>query len=170
MICIAAVDKHWGIGRDNDLLFSVPEDMRFFRQTTSGKTVIAGRKTLLSFPGGKPLKNRVNVVLSSDAEFDGAVNVHSLSELAEAVIKLPGDDVFVIGGEMLYRTLLPYCSKALITKIDADGNADKFFPDLDAADGWKPESMGDKLAFEKGFFRFTTYVNTKVKSLRELIK
>ena len=148
MIAIVAVDEKWGIGRKNSLLFSVPEDMKFFRQTTTGKVIIVGRKTLESFPGSKPLKNRVNVVLSSSAEFDGAVCVKNIGELFSEIKKYNDDEVFVCGGASVYKILLPYCEKAFVTKIHQDGNADAFFPDLDSAKDWeltekRPEKSGE---------------------------
>lgn len=148
MIAIVAVDEKWGIGKNNSLLFSVPEDMKFFRQTTTGKVIIVGRKTLESFPGAKPLKNRINVVLSSSKEFEGAVCVKNNDELFEEIKKYKSDEVFVCGGASVYKTLLPYCEKALVTKIRADGKADAFFPNLDLNANWelkdtRPEKSGE---------------------------
>ena len=148
MIAIVSVDEKWGIGKDNSLLFSVPEDMKFFRQTTTGKVIIVGRKTLESFPGAKPLKNRINVVLSSSKEFEGAVCVKNNDELFEEIKKYKSDEVFVCGGASVYKTLLPYCEKALVTKIRADGKADAFFPNLDLNANWelkdaRPEKSGE---------------------------
>lgn len=130
MKAIFHADKKWGIGKQNDLMFSLPKDMKFFRETTSGKVVVMGRNTLLSFPNGKPLKNRVNIVLSPD-DIEGVITVHNLDELFAEVKKYPADDVFVIGGASVYRTLIPYCTEILVTKVDADGGAEVFVPDLD---------------------------------------
>ena len=99
MIAILHADKKWGIGKKNDLMFRLPLDMKFFRETTSGKVVCMGYNTLLSFPGGKPLKNRTNVVLCEEGVSpEGCIAVHSVKELLETVEKYPPDDVFVIGG------------------------------------------------------------------------
>ncbi len=139
MNLIAAVDKNWGIGLKNKLLVSIPDDMKFFRQTTTGKVVVMGRKTLESFPGGKPLKNRVNIVLTRDRSFhpDGAVAVHDLDELHEELKKYPSEDIYVIGGESIYRQLLDECDVAHITRINYAYEADAFFPDLDEKTEWR---------------------------------
>lgn len=131
MRAIFHADKNWGIGRANDLMFSLPKDMKFFRETTKGKVVIIGLNTLRSFPGGKPLKNRTNIVLSPE-DIDGdVITVHTLDELFEELKKYPEDEVFVIGGASVYKTLIPYCTEVLVTKVDADGGADVFAPNLD---------------------------------------
>ena len=163
MRAIFHADKKWGIGKKNGLMFSLPKDMKFFRETTTGKTVVMGLNTLRSFPGGKPLKNRTNIVLSPVDAGAGALTVHDLEELFKEVKKYPEEDVFVIGGASVFRALLPYCTEALVTKVDADGGADVFAPDLDADPAFA-------LAFESepeednGFFiRFCTYRNLSPK-------
>ena len=109
MNLIVAVDKNWGIGYQNSLLVRIPEDMKFFRSETIGKVVVMGSNTLRSFPGGNPLKNRVNIVLWPGGEKrEDCTIVGSLGELFAEIKKYPKDDVFVVGGAMLYRTLLPY--------------------------------------------------------------
>ena len=120
MNLIAAVDKNWAIGRNNKLLVSIPDDMKFFRETTTGKVVVMGRKTLESSPGKKPLKNRVNIVLTGDRSYqaDGAVIVHDMEELHEELKKYPSEDIYVFGGESIYKQLLDECDVAHITKID----------------------------------------------------
>ena len=138
MNLIAAVDKNWAIGRNNKLLVSIPDDMKFFRETTTGKVVVMGRKTLESFPGKKPLKNRVNIVLTSDNSYqvDGAVIVHDMDELHEELKKYNSQDIYVIGGESIYRQLLDECDVAHITKIDFSYEADAWFPNLDEKEAW----------------------------------
>ena len=141
MKAILHCDRKWGIGKHNDLMFRLPLDMKFFRETTSGKVVVMGSNTLLSFPGGKPLKNRTNIVLwpggdAARAEADGFVMTETPDGLLSEIKKYPPDDVFVVGGAMMYRTLLPYCSHVLLTKVDADGGAETFFPNLDELPGW----------------------------------
>ncbi len=164
MKAILHCDNKWGIGRNNGLMFRLPADMAFFRSATSGRTVVMGSNTLLSLPGGKPLKNRNNIVLwpggdEKRAEELGYTIVQTLDELKAAVRELPPDDVFVIGGAMMYRTLLPYCSQALVTKVDADGGADTFFPDLDSEAGWRLAEISEPVC-DNGFtIRFCTYVN-----------
>ena len=128
MNLIVAVDKNWAIGKENKLLVSIPADMKFFRQETTGKVVVMGRKTLESFPGGLPLKNRTNIVLTRDKNYQakGAVIVHTLEELLKELEKYPAEEVYCIGGESIYRLLLPYCDTAHITKIDYGYEADRY--------------------------------------------
>ena len=161
MKAIVAVDKKWGIGKDNDL-FSIPEDMKFFRETTKGKVVVMGANTLRSFPNGNPLKNRINIVLSTSIERDDCIVVKSLDKLLEEIKKHPEDEVFLIGGGRLYKTLLPYCKEALVTKVDADGEATVFFENLDNLDGWTRVEEGQTLTSNGYQFKFTTYKNQKV--------
>ena len=138
MNIIVAADKNWAIGKDNKLLVSIPADMKMFRQETTGKVVVMGRKTLESFPGKKPLKNRVNIVLTSDNSYqvDGAVIVHDMDELHEELKKYNSQDIYVIGGESIYRQLLDECDVAHITKIDFSYEADAWFPNLDEKEEW----------------------------------
>ena len=139
MNVIVAVDKNWGIGKNNGLLVSIPSDMKFFRETTQGKVVVMGRKTLESFPNGQPLKNRTNIVLTKDKSYtaNGAILVHTLEELLAELKKYNSEDIYVIGGESIYRLLLPYCSLAHVTKIDHAYEADTYFPNLDELAEWK---------------------------------
>ena len=112
MRAIVAVDKKWGIGKKNGLLFELPLDMKFFRETTLNKVVVMGSNTLKSFPNGKPLKNRTNIVLYPDGERrDDCTVVFSMEELKKELKKYNADDVFVIGGAMFYKSMLPYCSE-----------------------------------------------------------
>ena len=138
MNVIVAVDKNWAIGQDNKLLVSIPADMKFFRETTKGNIVVMGRKTLESFPQGQPLQNRVNIVISRNKDYKvkGAVVVHSIEEAIEEAKKYEGD-VYVIGGESIYRAMLPYCQTALVTKIDHAYTADTYFPNLDEDPEWE---------------------------------
>ena len=146
MNLIAAVDKNWAIGRNNKLLVSIPDDMKFFRETTTGKVVVMGRKTLESFPGKKPLKNRVNIVLTGDRSYqaDGAVIVHDMEELHEELKKYPSEDIYVIGGESIYKQLLDECDVAHITKIDFAYEADAWFPNLDEKEEWLPQTVRNR--------------------------
>lgn len=163
MKAIFHADKNWGIGKNNALMFSLPKDMKFFRETTAGKVVVMGRNTLCSFPGGKPLKNRMNIVLSPEDINEDVVTVHNLEELFAEVGKYPQDDVFIIGGASVYRALLPYCTEALVTKVDADGGADVFAPDLDADENFEliSESMPEE---DNGYvIKFCVYRNKKIR-------
>lgn len=157
---ILHTDKKWGIGKKNDLMFSLPKDMKFFRETTSGQTVLLGENTLISFPGGKPLKNRVNIVLSPTMERDDCVIVRSLEEAFEE-IKKAQTDVYVIGGASVYRQMLPYCEEVFVTKVDADGGAEVFFPNLDEDENFVCVSEGEPMDDNGYTIRFTTYKNLK---------
>ena len=159
MKSIVAVDKRWGIGKNNDLLFSLPEDMKFFREKTAGKTVCMGYNTLLSFPGSKPLKNRTNIVLAPEGvEREDCIVVHTLEELSSELSKYNSDDVFVIGGAMFYKTMVPYCDECYITKVDADGEATVFYPNLDEM-GFVVTSVSEPIETNGYTIRFTTYKN-----------
>lgn len=159
MNLIAAVDKNWAIGHNNKLLVSIPQDMKFFRETTKGKVVAMGRKTLESFPQEQPLKNRINVVLTTDKTYnkEGAVFVHTIEEMVEELKKYPSEDVFVIGGESIYRQMLPYCDKAYITKIDHAYDADTCFPNLDENPEWKMTKISDEQTYFDLEYVFTIY-------------
>ena len=164
MKAIVAVDKNWGIGKKNDLLFSLPEDMKFFREHTLNKVVIMGSNTLKSFPGGKPLKNRTNIVLFPGGEKrDDCIIVESLEELSAKIKEFNGDDVFVIGGAMFYKTMLPYCTEVLVTKVDADGGAEVFYENLDKLPNWSCVYVSDPVETNGYTIRFTTYKNSDVK-------
>lgn len=159
MKAILAADKNWGIGYNNHLLVSIPSDMKFFRQTTTGKVVVMGRKTLESFPNGMPLKNRTNVVLTANQDYQvkDAVIVHSEDELMEELKKYDADDIYVIGGESVYRMMLPYCDTVYVTKIDRAFQADTFFPNLDEMDEWvMTEESEEQTCFDLEFC-FTKY-------------
>ena len=172
MQAILHCDRNWGIGKKNDLMFRLPKDMKFFRTTTSGKVVVMGSNTLLSFPGGKPLKNRTNIVLwpggdKSRALADGFVMVESLADLFKEIAKYPPEDVFVIGGAMMYHTMLPYCSAVLLTKVDADGGAEVFFDNLDKLDNWSMTQCSEPEEDNGYTIRFTKYENSAVLPLGE---
>ena len=139
MNIIVAADQNWAIGKDNKLLVSIPADMKFFRQTTTGKVVVMGRKTLESFPNGLPLKNRINIVLTKNPNYPvkDAIVVHSLEELQRELEAYHQDEVYVIGGESIYRMMLPYCDTAHVTKIHHAYEADTFFPNLDEMEEWE---------------------------------
>ena len=159
MRAIFHADREWGIGKSNDLMFSLPKDMKFFRETTKGKVVVMGLNTLKSFPNGKPLKNRINIVLPFHDVDEDVVTVHSLDELFDELKKYPADDVFVIGGASVYRTLIPYCTEVLVTKVDASGGADVFVPDLDEDENFCL-SYESKAEEDNGYtIRFCTYRN-----------
>ncbi|MSS62302.1 dihydrofolate reductase [Velocimicrobium porci] len=163
MNLIVAVDKNWAIGYQNSLLVSIPADMRFFRETTTNKVIIMGRKTLESFPGGKPLKDRLNIVITKKENYDGngATVVHSVEEALELVKDYNTEDVFVIGGESIYRQMLPYCKVAHVTKIDFAYQADTYFPNLDKEDDWTLELESEEQTYYNLEYTFCKYVNKK---------
>lgn len=155
---IAAVSRNWGIGRDNDLLYNIPEDKKFFRRTTLEHTVIMGRKTLLSLPNGKPFKDRNNVVLSRNKDFhpEGVTVLGSVEE-AVKYAENEGGEVFILGGGSVYKEMLPFCGKALITKIDGMPDADVFFPNLDELPEWKLTEESEEQEYEGVKYKFCTY-------------
>jgi len=161
MQAILHCDLKWGIGKRNDLMFRLPKDMSYFRKTTLNKVVVMGSNTLLSFPGGKPLKNRTNIVLwpggdKKRADEDGFIMVESLEELFRTLKKYKTDDIFIIGGAMMYHTMLPYCKYVFLTIVEADGGAEVFFDNLELLSNWslveesEPEDdNGYKIRFTK---------------------
>ena len=165
MKAIVAVDKNWGIGKKNGLLFNLPADMAYFREKTLNKVVVMGSNTLKSFPNGKPLKNRVNIVLFPGGEKrDDCTVVETLDEIFAEIKKYNADDVFIIGGAMFYKTMLPYCSEVLVTKVNADGNAEVFYENLDQNPDWHCESVSEPETTNGYEIRFTVYKNENVKS------
>lgn len=162
IISILNCDNKWGIGKRNGLLFHLPLDMKFFRETTKGHTVCMGENTLLSFPGSKPLKNRTNIVLSQDPShnYEGVVNVHTFEEFLR-IIKNHSkkDDVYIIGGASIYRQTLPFVDKVLLTKVLADGGAEVFFPNLDEDENFELVEEGEVVKDGEIDIKFTTYIN-----------
>lgn len=163
MKIIVAADKNWGIGVNNNLLVSIPADMKFFRETTTGNVVVMGRKTLESFPNGLPLKNRVNVVLTKDVNYQvkGAIIVHSMDELKEALKEYDSDNVYVIGGATIYEQLIDYCDTAYVTKIDYSYDADVYFPNLDEKQEWEMVEESEEQTYFDLEYTFTTYKKVK---------
>ncbi len=159
MNLIAAVDNNWAIGYQNSLLVRIPEDQKWFRETTTGKAVIMGRKTLESFPNKAPLKNRTNIVITKDINYkvEGAVVVHSVEEAVKAAEGFASEDIYVIGGESIYRQMLPLCDVAHITRIDYTYQADAFFPNLDADGEWKISETSDERTYFDLIYEFVKY-------------
>ena len=159
MKAILSADRNWGIGNGNKLLVSIPSDMKFFRQTTTGKVVVMGRKTLENFPNGQPLKNRTNIVLTENPDYrvKDAVIVHSKEELLKTLEQYDTEDIYIIGGESISRMMLPYCDTVLVTKIDRAFQADTFFPDLDKMEEWEMTEEGEEQTCFDLEFRFTKY-------------
>ncbi|MDY2725326.1 MAG: dihydrofolate reductase [Anaerostipes faecalis] len=159
MNLIVNADKNWGIGKNNELLVHIPNDMKMFRQTTIDKVVVMGRKTLESFPNGMPLPRRTNIVLTRDEDYKvkGAVIVHSKEELLEELKNYADEDIFIIGGESIYRMMLPYCNVAYVTRTDYAYDADTYFPNLDEMSEWKLTSIGEEETYFDIEYRFLKY-------------
>ena len=163
MNAIAAVDVNWAIGNKNRLLTSIPADMKFFREKTMGHVVVMGRKTLESFPNGLPLKNRTNIVLTGNKDYNvkDAIIVHTVEELLEEIKKYPSEEVYCIGGDSVYKQLLPYCDTAHVTKIDFAYEADSYFPNLDEMPEWKVTAESDEQTYFDLEYSFMKYERIK---------
>lgn len=160
MIAIVAADQRWGIGNNNKIPWKLHGDMKFFRETTIGHTVVLGRKTLKSFPNGKPLPNRRHCVLTTGEWHDSDVEIyHSIDGLLDAL--KPVDDVYVIGGASVYAQLLPYCDTVLVTRILRRFDTDTSFPNLDHDAAWNIVDESD-IHQENGIkYLFAEYKRTE---------
>lgn len=159
MNIIAAVDNNWAIGRRGQLLVSIPNDLKHFREETMGKVVVCGRRTLQTFPQGMPLGGRTNVILSGNPDFkvkNGLV-VSSVDRLLKELKAYRDDDIYIVGGESVYRQLLPYCNTAHITKIDKSYEADAYFPDLDRDPEWEITADSDEQTYFDIAYTFLRY-------------
>ena len=163
MNLIVNVDKNWAIGYGGKLLVSIPEDMKFFRSETTGKVVVLGRKTLATFPGGQPLKNRTNIILTRNPEFTAKVAVvcHSVEETLEELKKYPSEDVYIIGGDTIYRQFLPYCDTAHVTRMEHAYDADAWFPNLDEDPEWELTGQSEEKTYFDLEFTFCRYERKK---------
>ena len=159
MKMIAAVDNNWAIGDKNKLLVRIPADQKYFRNETIGKVIVMGRKTLESFPQGQPLAGRTNVVLSRkpDYKVKGTVVINTVEETLDYLSQFNTDDIFIIGGEIIYRQFLDYCDEALITKIDHDYQADAWFPNLDELKEWQLVGDTEEQTYFDLEYRFLKY-------------
>lgn len=159
MNIIVAADSNWAIGNKNELLIRIPNDMKHFREETTGKVVVLGRKTLETFPQGMPLKNRTNIILSRDKNYQvkDALVVHSVEELLEELKKYASEDVYIIGGESVYRQMLPYCNVAHVTKIDHAYQADTYFPNLDRDEEWEITADSEEQTYFDIAYQFIKY-------------
>lgn len=163
MNLIAAVDENWAIGNKNRLLVSIPADMKYFRETTVNKVVVMGRKTLESFPGGQPLKKRTNIVLTRDKNYKvkDAIVVNTIEALLEELKKYDEEDIYVIGGDSIYRQMLPYCKLAHITRIHHTYEADTYFPNLDQMEDWEITGISDEQTYFDLEYEFVRYERVK---------
>ena len=156
MKLIVAVSENWGIGKDNDLLFNIPKDMKFFRETTMGKVVVLGRKNLETFPGKKPLPKRTNVVVTRNADYEceGAVVVNSIEAVSE--LGYDDDEIFVIGGEEIYRQMLKFCDTCYVTKVKEYADADRFMVNLDESRDWILAEKSEEIEDNGHIIKFCT--------------
>lgn len=163
MNLIASADQYWGIGKNGKLLINIPEDMKRFRKMTTGHAVILGRKTLETFPQGKPLRDRLNVILTRNPEFqaEGATVVHSVEEAKKAVSSYDDEDVYIIGGESIYQLFLPDCKMAYITRLDYSYEADAHLPALDHDPAWKLIEESEEQTYFDVIYHFDTYQRVK---------
>ncbi len=163
MNCIVAVDENWAIGYKNELLVRIPADQKFFRQETTGKVVVLGRKTLETFPQGRPLPNRTNIIVSTkqDYQVKDALVVHSIDELLEELKKYNTEDIYIIGGDSIYKQMLPYCDTAHVTKIDHAYAADSYFPNLDEMEEWEITADSDEQVYFDLTYHFLKYERKK---------
>jgi dihydrofolate reductase len=159
MKLIVNADKNWGIGKGNELLVHIPSDMKFFRETTTGHVVVMGRKTLESFPNKMPLPKRTNIVLTNNKDYNahGAIVVGSKEELLSELEEYDSDEIYIIGGESIYRMMLPYCDTAYVTKLDYAYDADTYFPNLDKMEDWELTEESEEQTFFDIEFTFRTY-------------
>ena len=163
MKCILSADNNWGIGLRNSLLIRIPADMKNFRLLTTGNVVIMGRKTLESFPGQKPLADRINIVITSRQDYTvpGAEIVHSVEEAVAKAKSYSDREIYVIGGSQVYRQMLPYCDTAIVTRIDHSYEADAFFPNLDASDEWELAEESEENTCFDITYTYCTYHRVK---------
>ncbi len=162
---IVHADREWGIGKNGDMMFSLPKDMKFFRETTMGHTVVMGGNTLRSFPNQKPLKNRTNIVLSRGQVRDDCIIVRDLEALKNELKSRENEKIYVMGGGEIYKALLPYCDEALVTKVDAIGCAEIFFPNLDEDGRFSLVEESEWLEDNGYRIKFTRYVNGNAQPL-----
>ena len=159
MNAIVVVDKNWAIGKDNDLLVHLPGDLKYYKEKTTGKVIVIGRKTLDSFPGGKPLPNRINLVLTSNSEYKNEHCIVCMGQQAmlNELEKYEDDEIFISGGQSIYDLFLEKCDTVYVTKIDAEYPADRYFKNLDKDPNFKVTWKSD-LQEDKGTeYRFLKY-------------
>ena len=163
MKAIVCVDNNWAIGKNNDLLVRIPEDMKRFRAFTTGNVIVMGRRTLESFPNGMPLPNRVNIVLTHNQNFSkkDVIVAHSLEELDEVLETFDDQEIYLVGGDSLYKQLVPMCDEVIVTKVDFEYDADRFFPNLDEDEDWYVESVSDEQIYYDIIYHYITYRRKK---------
>lgn len=170
MNIIVAVDKNWSIGNNGQLLVSIPEDQKLFREETMGKVIVMGRKTFESLPGKQPLYGRINLVLTKDRNFKakGVLICHSLTEAQKELSKYRDADIFIIGGQSIYQQFLPCCDIAHVTYIDYQYSADTHFINLDQESDWELEAESEEQTYFDLCYTFRLYRRTGSKKERML--
>lgn len=166
IISILSADIKWGIGKKNGLLFHLPKDMQFFKETTMGHTVAMGENTLLSFPNSKPLKNRTNIVLSKDEthNYEGVINIHDYNQFIDKIKEIgQKEDIYIIGGASIYNQTLPIVDFVLLTKVYKDGGAEVFFNNLDENKDFKLIKQSEKILDGDIEISFCVYQNINKK-------
>lgn len=162
MISIVAADKNWGIGKDGTIPWKIPGEQKFFKETTYGGVIVMGRKTLESLPGGRPLEGRRNIVMTRNNSTDihGVETVSSFESLLELIHDEDPDRVFLIGGSQIYRLLIPYCKKAIVSKVDGEYEVDTYHPDLDSDSDWRIADKSEEITSSNGIkYTIFTYEN-----------
>ncbi|MGN0298351.1 MAG: dihydrofolate reductase [Lachnospiraceae bacterium] len=164
MNIIVAADKNWAIGFRGQLLVQIPADQRFFREETTGKVIVMGRKTFESLPGKQPLPHRVNIIMTTKANYKvkGAIVTHSMEETLELLKSYRDEDIFIIGGSKIYKQFLPYVDTVHATKIDYAYQADTWFPlNLDKSDEWAVTAVSDEQTYFNLEYYFKQYSRIK---------
>lgn len=162
---IVAVDKDWNIGNNGNLLLAIPDDLKQFREKTINRVVVLGRRTLQTFPGGKPLAGRTNIILTRQKNFsaEDAIICHSFAELFQQLAIYKDDDIFIIGGGEIYDKLIPYCKTGYVTKINKSYPADTSIVNLDKKSNWKIiKEEGPYLFKEDIYYSYLVYQNSQV--------
>lgn len=162
---IVAVASDYAIGKDNRLLFSLPSDLKYFKEKTTGKVVVMGERTYRSLPK-RPLPNRTNIVLSNDISFsdDGIIIVRDMLSLFQELAKYNSDDIFIIGGASVYNQLMDYCKLAYITKVNKKVDADTFIENVDNKSNWKVVSTSEIQHENNLDFQFVVFENNEPKT------
>lgn len=163
MNMIVAADKRWAIGKEGRPLVTIPADQQVLLKETAGKVVVMGRKTLEGLPGGRPLAGRVNVVLSQDENYrmKGAQVCCSMEEALEFLQQYPSEDIFIIGGDSIYRQFLPYCDTVHVTAIDYIYDADTHFHNLEQDEQWELTAESDEQTYFSLCYTFCRYERKK---------
>ena len=163
MNAIVAVDSNWAIGNKGQLLIRIPADQKMFKAETLGGVVVLGRKTMDTFPGRRPLPERTNIILSTQKDYavKDAVVVHSVEQLVDELKSYPSEKIYIIGGDSVYKQMLPYCDTVHVTKIDREYEADAYFPNLDEDPDWEITANSEEQVYFDTTYTFIKYERVK---------